>query len=67
MQWAPFEKQFGQIRDNLQHQTENLNIVSNAVTMKSVLTIEESMNKKESLKARKSHVNIANGKLLTED
>ncbi|KAE8549969.1 hypothetical protein EYB25_008494 [Talaromyces marneffei] len=53
VQWAPFEKKFGQIRDDLQHQIENLNIVSNAVTMKSVMAIEANMNKKQSLKAQK--------------
>ncbi|OKL57097.1 hypothetical protein UA08_07557 [Talaromyces atroroseus] len=53
VQWAPFEAQFGKIQSNLKRQTENLNIVSNAIIIKSTSALEENMLKRDSLNARK--------------
>jgi hypothetical protein len=52
VQWAPFEEQFGKIQSDLKRQTENLNMVSTAIIMKSTSALEENMVKKNSLDAR---------------
>ena len=45
VQWAPFEKQFGQIQSNLEHYTKSLGMVSTAMTLNSTLAIRDDLDK----------------------